>query len=702
MTTPQNNTPYFPANGSSPMNFRILWQRRRFTVRLGLYCAVFALAVYLVSPWKATYQAMLRIEPELSTTGELTSIEAEMDILQSWATVSEAVRRMHRTVTVIPHHSNLRLHLSYYLSSLFSFGETDDFVNYQPYIRLAYFDSPHLEKYAGKKFLLEVGENDSYTLIAPDGTSLGEGIVGKSFSAAFPENDQQMLRVLINKINANPGARFSIVPQPFDSYTKNVQTLLKVERKGFRERSGLMTVELSHTDPAFAQQMLDALVNTYIATAYDRSSLGKIRALEKLQGNSVALKNQLEDAQKALANFKDANQVVDLTQDQDTKYRRRLAVQDELRKAKAQLGLGSASLTDSHPSIIALRKQIVTLEKELQQIEEALNAIPQIQGKQSALENNIEIAKKMLDENTALLAKLYSEVETITGYASLISLNQLQVISPVLRGISVIILGFGIGAFIAFAWLLRYMSPAFTRIRYDEDLMAISTLPIVARLPFRWSGTGWLWYQKRSSGAATSTVEWQKMAAREIQKMEQAIPFLLPDINNPILLFTSINDHEGIDFCATEMAKCSASQYHTLLVDAHVLQPSLHKLFDMPPLPGLSDALIGKIPIRDAIQETDNPNLFFLPAGTQTHNFRLISDKERMRQAMDILVGMFDRIVVKFPPINHGICHEGVLECADATFIIVRRDTLTQKVDSTLRSCNIDALKAAFLILNKG
>ena len=688
---------------AASFNFKIIWKRRRFTIRLGVYFALSVFLIFLMSPWKTSYEAMLRIEPELSTTGELTSIEAEMDVMQSWTTVSEAVRKMHRSVSVSSSHSNLWLHLCYYLTYItngFGSGTTPLFAAYQPSLQMAYFDiSPNQTGYIGRSFTLEATK-EGYLIYDPDSGKATKGKVGEMLEFTNEKKDKH-IKLLITSINATEGSSFSITPRDPDAFSKEIQAALKVDRRGFRDRSGLMTVEFVSSDPVLAQQLLNSLVETYVAQAYDRSSLGKMHGLEKLKERSESLKADLERAQKELAEFKDNNKVVSLAQDQDTAYKRSTAVEEELRKVTAEYKENSATLTDKHPNMISLRNQIAYLRQERDALKSDLSTIPQKEKLQSTLENNIGMAKAMLDENTSTVAKLYSEVETITGYAHLVSLNSSEKATPLLRGILVLILGFFTGAIVAFSWLIKQMAPAFARIRYDEDLLAISSLPVVARLPFRWSGIQWLWYQKRAN-AVISDEEWYEKSAKEIATLEKSVSYLLPDKTHSVLLFSSVCDVDGSTFCALQMAIASAASHKTLLIDAHILRPSLHESIGVHASPGLTDVLINKVTLAEAVKQTGSRNLFFLPAGTQTHNYRLVSDGEKMQQLLAELSTVYERIVVAFPAVNPVICQNNVLELADAVFMVVRRDTPARKVETALRTCGIEALKASFLILNKG
>ena len=682
--------------------FPVVWKRKRLVIRSGMYFAILAFLIFLAMSWKTNYQALIRVEPELTTTGETTSIEAEMDVIQSWAMITDTVSKMHRTVIVKPNVSSFLLHVSSYanwLQGVLTGRPVPAFSNYEPSLGLDYFTiSGEEADFLGTHFVLKVEGSNSYRLYDAHGHELVQGHLAAVEKAALDNGHE--LQILISSFSAVPGDSFSITPVPFDAYARAIRDALSVDRKGFRERSGLLEINYANADPVFAQQFLQALVNAYISKAFDRSSLGKIEGLEKLEAESLILRRQKTEEETVLTEFKEKNQVVDLGKEQETAYKRSLEIQEELRKTTRQYKEMSVTLTDNHPSMIALRNQINFLEEEQNKTKEELESIPQKENEIETLQSNINIAKAMLDQNTTLAAQLHSEVETITGYAHLVSLYFNERLSPVLRGMLAILFGFFTGAMLALSWLIRNASPAFAHIRYAEDLAAVAPLPVVATLPFQWGGVRWLWYRKHDASAVTTDVQWKKQAGLEIERLEQEIKFLLPANANKTLLFTSVNG-QGASFCAQQLAIASARTQKTLIIDANIMRPALHEEFECAAVPGLADILIGRAQLRDTLKPANVPNLFVLPAGVQTPNFRLLSDAPRMQSLLAELSTMFGRIIVEFPALTSSICQDNILSVFDGVFVVVNRDTTTRTIANTLNDLNIPSHKAAFFILNK-
>lgn len=118
-----------------------------------------------------------------------------------------------------------------------------------------------------------------------------------------------------------------------------------------------------------------------------------------------------------------------------------------------------------------------------------------------------------------------------------------------------------------------------------------------------------------------------------------------------IVLVTSAVNGEGKTTLASQLASSLArGGRRTLLVDCDLRDPSCHELFNRSVTPGFSEVLRGEVPVEDAIQTTEQAQLFLLPAG-------LVNGKSLQALAQDVpqaLFGVlrqhFDAIVVDTSP----------------------------------------------------
>ena len=88
-----------------------------------------------------------------------------------------------------------------------------------------------------------------------------------------------------------------------------------------------------------------------------------------------------------------------------------------------------------------------------------------------------------------------------------------------------------------------------------------------------------------------------------------------------------------------------------LLIDADMRRPRLHKVFDLPQQPGLSDLLVGQATAAEAVRRLDIPNLHVLTCGTTPPNPSELLESRRFAEFLDRLQKHFDWVILDAPPI---------------------------------------------------
>jgi exopolysaccharide transport family protein len=158
---------------------------------------------------------------------------------------------------------------------------------------------------------------------------------------------------------------------------------------------------------------------------------------------------------------------------------------------------------------------------------------------------------------------------------------------------------------------------------------------------------------------------------------------LLSNLGAPpkVIMVTSALPQEGKTTTSINCAVVLAQKgIRVLLIDADLRRPSIHKTLGMGPRSGLSNVLTGSATLEQTITRSPIlPNLWILPAGTPPPNPAELLASANMRDALEVLRGQYDHIVVDTPP-TLSVTDAVVLSpAADAIVLVIRSGQTTKQ-----------------------
>ena len=123
--------------------------------------------------------------------------------------------------------------------------------------------------------------------------------------------------------------------------------------------------------------------------------------------------------------------------------------------------------------------------------------------------------------------------------------------------------------------------------------------------------------------------------------------------NQRIFLFTSAHPSEGKSFCSSNFATTLAQQgLKTLLIDSDLRKPSISRIFfGMNRKPGLSEVLLGKTKLADAVNSCQVEGLSVLTAGGRSSHPSELLAGQPPRDLLAEALKTYDRVVIDSAPI---------------------------------------------------
>jgi receptor protein-tyrosine kinase len=162
------------------------------------------------------------------------------------------------------------------------------------------------------------------------------------------------------------------------------------------------------------------------------------------------------------------------------------------------------------------------------------------------------------------------------------------------------------------------------------------------------------------------------------------------------IVVTSPSPAEGKSLSAANLALAEAhlAGNLTLLADFDFRRPIVHTLFQTDRSPGITDFLLGKIPLHQAIRKVAGTNLYIMPAGEAVINPLELLNLREVKLMLDRLPSLFSWVILDSPPLLFAADANLLSTLSHGTLLVVRIGHTT--IDSVTRAmqslCNNNVL----------
>src|SRR5579884_6656 len=162
------------------------------------------------------------------------------------------------------------------------------------------------------------------------------------------------------------------------------------------------------------------------------------------------------------------------------------------------------------------------------------------------------------------------------------------------------------------------------------------------------------------------------------------------------VVVTSASPAEGKSLSAANLALAEAhlANNPTLLADFDFRRPIMHTLFGTTRSPGITDYLLGKCALHEAMRKIAGMNLYLLPAGEAVINPLELLNLREVKLLIDRLPSLFNWIILDSPPLLFAADANLLSTLCHGTLLVVRIGHTT--IDSVTRAmqslCNNNVL----------
>jgi receptor protein-tyrosine kinase len=168
--------------------------------------------------------------------------------------------------------------------------------------------------------------------------------------------------------------------------------------------------------------------------------------------------------------------------------------------------------------------------------------------------------------------------------------------------------------------------------------------------------------------------------AEQVRGLRNRLQAMNPDGDAKTLVVTSAARADGRTTTAINLAMALAEleRHEVVLVDADLRHPGIERLLNLPPAPGLSDVLLGRVPLERALRPAGFRRLMLLGGGTKVQNPAEVLSGSRIDEIYARLKERFQYVVVDTPPALASTDAGMLAARADGTLIVLRLEHTTR------------------------
>ncbi|WP_236195203.1 polysaccharide biosynthesis tyrosine autokinase [Pseudomonas glycinae] len=500
----------------------------------------------------------------------------------------------------------------------------------------------------GKKLTLIAGEQHRFQLLDDNDNLLVDGVAGEAFAQDGVEGQ-------VAQLLANPGTHFEVVRNPRIVTIQGYQDALDISEQG--KESGIIRLALASSDAAEAVKILNKIAALYVDQNVRRTSAEAAQSLAFLQSQLPQVKRDLAKASDALNAYQTHGKTVNISLETQSVLGQSVALETRISELKLQQAEMDRKFTKQHPAYRALMTQIGELTQQQRSLEGKVQDLPATQQELLNLTRDVEVASQIY---TQLLNKS-QELDIIragaVGNVRLVDTADVDLTSPVKpkKALIVLIATF-LGAFVGVALVL--LRKSLSKGLEGPEAIEQLGLPVYASIPY--SALQQEEDSKKVRAKVAADTPAYLLALRNptdlsiesIRSLRTCLHFAALDSTNNRIMISGPSPQVGKTFVSSNLAAVMAqSGQRVVLIDADMRKGHLHKTLNTPITNGLSDLLVKRCTLEQAINKVEVDNLHFISRGQVPPNPSELLMHANFRDLLAQLSERYDVVIIDTPPL---------------------------------------------------
>ena len=463
--------------------------------------------------------------------------------------------------------------------------------------------------------------------------------------------------------------------------------------------SSILRVTFTAEDPRKAEQILDAIAQSYVSQNISRSAAEAENSLAFIEQQLPEAEAAVRAAQDALNAYRQQQGSVDVDFETQSLLERAIALEAELNRLVIEEQDLKDRYTVNHPTYKILLDTRANLQAQLEDIRNSTTGLPETQKEIFNLTRNLDVTQAVYEQLLNRAQELRVLRASTVGSVRIIDTadsDGLKVSPKTSRTLAIALLaGLLIGAGIVL------MRRALRRGIKGAQEIEQTGLPVFATVNFAPEAAN---HRKtRGKLPILALTQPDHMTIEALRSLRTSLHFGMLDAQTNTILLTSAAPGVGKSFTSVNLAAVAAQAGQKVcLIDADLRKGYLRRYLGVEKgAPGLAELLAREKTLDEVLMAGPVDGLSFITSGRYPPNPSELLMRSEFEQLLQTLNDRFDLILIDSPPALAVTDPVVIGRYTGATILVVRHlETMLGEVEAVRRAFETAGGKLTGAILN--
>ena len=502
-----------------------------------------------------------------------------------------------------------------------------------------------------QEYIVQAGENNTFTLLSEGGEKILAGKVGKEVSNGT-------FTLTLKTLIARTGTEFIITRKDRLNTIVDLQAAIGASEKG--KDSGIVNLSFQHESPEYSQTVLNKITQIYVRRNVERNSAEAKKSLDFLEVQLPEIKKELEHSESLFNAYQKTQQSVNITLETQGVLEQIIELDTKLQELDLERLAMSRMFKRNHPNYQGIVEQISAVQKQRDGLAQKITDLPEMQQELLRLTRDVEVGNEIY---MMLLGKV-QELDIVragtVGNVRIIDVAEVNTTKPVKpKKALIVVMATMLGGMLAIAIVL--VQKALHKGVEDPSEIEAIGIPVYASVPFSShqnklagfsKGITKAKKRKEENNAVLAVDNPADLSIEALRSLRTSLHFAMMEAKNNVIAISGPSPGVGKSFISANLgAVLAQSGQKVLIIDADMRKGYLQKQFGLAWDSGLSDYLSDQQSLEQVTKKTNIEGLSIITRGQVPPNPSELLMHANFSKLITEIKAQYDIIIIDTPPI---------------------------------------------------